>query len=300
MFHVGGLNNQTLPALQAGASVTLHRRFEPGPWLGDVATRKPTLSILVPATMVAVIGDPAWAATDLSSLRLLATGSSVIPESLIRAFQARGVPVTQIYGSTETAPIATVLLREDATAYAGSAGKPAAHCEVRIADGAGRDLPPGEFGEVLVRGPNVMRGYWNDPAATHAALQDGWFRTGDLARRDQHGYFWIAGRSSDLIISGGENIYPAELENVLADCADVAECAVIGVVDAKWGEAACACIVRKPGAALDEAGVLALFKDRLARFKHPRRIVFLAALPKNVMGKVQKFELKRLVEQSGG
>lgn len=298
MFHVGGLNNQTLPALQAGATVTLHRRFEPGPWLADVVARRPTLSILVPATMAAVIADPAWAGSDLSSLRLLATGSSVIPESLIRAFHARNLPVTQIYGSTETAPIATVLLREDAQAYAGSAGKPAPHCEVRIVDSAERDVSPGEFGEIWVRGPNVMRGYWNNPQATQAALRDGWFRTGDVARRDRHGYFWVVGRSNDLIISGGENIYPAELENVLADCPDVAECAVVGVEDAKWGEAACACIVKKQDADLNEAGVLGLFRDRLARFKHPRRVVFLDALPKTAMGKVQKFELKRLISES--
>ncbi|MBS0338657.1 MAG: long-chain fatty acid--CoA ligase [Proteobacteria bacterium] len=284
-FHVGGLNNQTLPALMAGATVTLHRRFEPGQWLADVALRKPTLSLLVPATMQAVIGHPAWAATDLSSLRMLNTGSMVVPESLIRAFHARGVPVGQIYGATETAPLAAVLMAHDAYAKPGSAGKAALHCEVRIADG-----------EVQVRGPNVMRRYWNNPEATAAAFaEDGWFRTGDLGRWDEDGFLWIDGRSKDLIISGGENIHPAELENVLADCPDIAESAVIGIADPKWGETACAVVVRKPGAVLDEAGVLALFKDRLARYKHPRRVVFADSLPRNAMGKVQKFELKKLV-----
>jgi len=296
MFHVGGLNNQTLPALLAGARVTLHRRFEPGAWLADVGARRPTLSILVPATLQAVISHPDWARTDLSSLRMLNTGSMVVPESLIRAFHARGVPVGQIYGSTETAPIATVLLKEDAAAHLGSAGKPALHCEVKVAaDDAGTEAPPGTVGEIWVRGPNVMRRYWNDPEATRAVFHDGWFRTGDLARRDAGGFFWIAGRSKDVIISGGENIYPAELENVLADCDGIAEHAVIGIDDAKWGEAACACVVRRPGAALDEASVLALFRDRLARFKHPRRVVFLESLPKTALGKVQKSELKKLV-----
>ncbi len=191
----------------------------------------------------------------------------------------------QIYGSTETAPIATVLLREDAMRKAGSAGKAAMHCEVKLVDG-----------EIWVRGPNVMRGYWNDPAATAAALtRDGWFRTGDLARVDDEGYYWIMGRSKDLIISGGENVYPAELENVLADCPQIAEAAVLGIEDAKWGEAACAVVVRRPGARLDEAGVLALFADRLARFKHPRRVVFVDELPKNALGKVQKGELRKLL-----
>lgn len=297
MFHVGGLNNQTLPALQAGAMVTLHRRFAPGAWLADVSARKPSLSLLVPATIAAVIHHPDWPAADLSSLRMLNTGSSVVPESLIRAFHARGVPVGQIYGSTETAPIATVLLREDAESHVGSAGKPAPHCEVRIVDRVGRDLPDETVGELWVRGPNVMRTYWNNPAATRAAFHDGWFKTGDLARRDRHGYFWVAGRSNDLIISGGENIYPAELENVLADCPAIAEYAVIGIADAKWGEAACACVVKRPGEALDEDGVRALFIDRLAKFKHPRRVAFLDHLPKSALGKVQKFELKQLVER---
>jgi fatty-acyl-CoA synthase len=209
----------------------------------------------------------------------------VVPDSMIRAFHARGVPVGQIYGCTETAPIAVVLLKEDALRKAGSAGKPALHCQVKLVEG-----------EIWVRGPNVMRAYWNDPAATSAVLTpEGWFKTGDLARLDEEGYYWIIGRSKDVIISGGENIYPAELENVLADCPAIAECAVMGMEDASWGESVCAFIVRDANSRLDEAAVLALFKDRLAKFKHPRRVVFLDSLPKNVMGKVQKHELRRLI-----
>ncbi|HEX2565831.1 MAG TPA: long-chain fatty acid--CoA ligase [Burkholderiales bacterium] len=287
MFHVGGLNNQTLPALLAGASVTLHKRFDPALWLEDVAKRKPTLSLLVPATMQAVIGHPAWKSTNLSSLRMLNCGSMVVPDSLIRAFHARGVPVGQIYGCTETAPIATVLLREDAERKLGSAGKPAPHCEVKLVEG-----------EVWVRGPNVMRGYWNDPAGSAAALTpEGWFRTGDLARIDEDGFYWIMGRSKDVIISGGENVYPAELENVLADCPEIAECAVLGVEDEKWGEAAVACVVLRSGSSLTEDRVKTLFNDRLARFKHPRRVIFLESLPRNAMGKVQKFELKQKLRE---
>ena len=286
MFHVGGLNNQTLPALLAGAAVTLHRRFEAGQWLAEVARRRPTFSLLVPATMQAVIAHPDWAKTDLSSLRMVNTGSMVVPESLIRAFHARKVPIGQIYGATETAPLATVLMAHDAYARAGSAGKPALHCEVRIVDA-----------EIQVRGPNVMRRYWNNPGASASAFTaDGWFRTGDLGRCDKDGFLWIDGRSKDVIISGGDNIHPAELENVLADCDAIAESAVIGVHDPKWGEAACAVIVRKPGALIEEAGVLALFADRLARYKHPRRVVFAESLPKNAMGKVQKFELRKSIE----
>jgi fatty-acyl-CoA synthase len=285
MFHVGGLNNQTLPALLAGASVTLHKRFDPGLWLADVARRRPTLSLLVPATLQAVISHPAWASADLSSLKMLNAGSMVVPDSMIRAFHARGVPVGQIYGCTETAPIAVVLLKEDALGKVGSAGKPALHCQVKLVDG-----------EIWVRGPNVMRGYWNDAAASAAVLTpDGWFRTGDLARIDEEGYYWIVGRSKDVIISGGENIHPAELENVLADCAAIAEAAVVGVEDAKWGEAAVACVVLRKDAHFNENSVLALFQDRLAKFKHPRRVLFLDGLPRNAMGKVQKHDLKRLI-----
>lgn len=283
LFHVGGLNNQTLPALLAGATVILEQRFEPGAWLADVAVHRPTLSLLVPATMQAVIQHPDWTKTDLSSLRMVNTGSMVVPESLIRAFHARGVPVGQIYGATETAPLAAVLMAKDAYARVGSAGKPALHCEVRIVEA-----------EIQVRGPNVMKRYWNNPDATAAAFaEDGWFRTGDLGRWDADGFLWVDGRSKDLIISGGENIHPAELENVLADCAAIAECAVIGIEDPKWGETACAVVVRAPGAQLDEAAVLALFSERIARYKHPRRVVFADSLPKNAMGKVQKFELRK-------
>jgi len=283
LFHVGGLNNQTVPALLAGATVTLHKRFEPGHWLGDVQARRPSLSLLVPATMQAVIAHPGWARADLSSLKLLMTGSMVVPESLIHAFHERGVPVGQIYGSTETSPIALVLTRDSAQRKVGSTGKPAAHCEVKLVRG-----------QICVRGPNVMRLYWNDPVATAGVLDaEGWFHSGDLARVDDDGDYWIMGRSKDVIISGGENIYPAELEGVLAECPAIAESAVVGVADAKWGEAACAVVVRRPGAVLDEAAVLALFKDRLARYKHPRRVVFADALPKNALGKVQKHELKK-------
>ncbi len=285
MFHVGGLNNQTLPALLAGASVTLHRRFDPALWLADVARRRPTISLLVPATLQAVVSHPAWAGTDLSSLKMMNAGSMVVPDSMIRAFHERGIPVGQIYGCTETSPIAVVLLKEDAVRKLGSAGKPALHCEVKLVDG-----------EIWVRGRNVMRGYWNDPAATAVALTpDGWFKTGDLARVDEDGYYWIIGRSKEVIISGGENIHPAELENVLADCPAIAECAVVGMEDPRWGEAVCAFVVKAKNAQLDESAVLALFKDRVAKYKHPRRVVFVDNLPRNAMGKVQKFDLKRML-----
>ncbi len=286
MFHVGGLCIQTLPALYAGASVTLHSRFDAGAWLADVAGRRPTLSLLVPATLRAVIDHPAFAGADLSSLRMLATGSSTIPVSMIAAFHARGIPVSQVYGATETGPVSIYLRQQEAMQRAGFAGRAGLHIEVRLMDEQGLPVPPGQVGEVWVRGPNLLCGYWKD--AANPAFADGWFHTGDLARCDDEGFYEIVGRSKDMIISGGENVYPAEIENLLADCPLVAEAAVVGEPDARWGEAVVAVVVRKPGAELDEARVRALFDGKLARFKHPKRIVFCDALPKTALGKVQK------------
>ena len=283
MFHVGGLNIQTLPALFMGATVTLQKRFEPGAWLSAVHARRPTVSLLVPAAMAAVIAHPEWQRTDLSSLRLLNTGSMVVPDSLIRAFHDRGVPVGQVYGATETAPIAIALLKDDAIRKAGSAGQPVPHCEAKLVDG-----------EIWLRGPAVMRGYWSDGSGLDA---DGWFHSGDLGRIDDDGFWWIVGRSNDIIISGGENVHPAEIENVLADCPSVIEAAVVGVPDPKWGEVACAVVVRNSDATLTEAEVLQLFENRLARYKHPKRVVFTEKLPRNAMGKVQRTELRQLAER---
>jgi fatty-acyl-CoA synthase len=291
MFHVGGLCIQTLPALHAGATVTLHARFDPGAFLRDVAARRPTLTLLVPATLKAVYAHPDWERTDLASLREVNTGSSTVPESLFAPFHARGIPVGQVYGATETGPVSIYLRAEDAMRKVGAAGKPAVHAEIRLVDGEDRDVAPGAVGEILVRAPNVMQGYWKDP--DNPAFRDGWFRTGDLARVDDEGFYWVVGRTKDMIISGGENVYPAELENVLADCAGIAEAAVVGVADPRWGEAVVAAVVKKPGATLDEAAVLALFDRRIARFKHPRRVIFVDSLPKSALGKVQKAELRR-------
>jgi fatty-acyl-CoA synthase len=293
IFHVGGLCILTLPVLAAGGTVTLHPRFEAGAWLRDVRDLKPSVSLLVPATIKAIFDHPDWPGADLSSLRFLNTGSSVIPLAMIEAFHARGVPVSQVYGATETGPVSIVLRPRDGMAHPGSAGKAAMHVEVKLTDREGKEVVPGEVGEIRIRGKNVMRGYWKDPH--NPAFADGWFATGDLARQDAQGYYYVVGRSKDMIISGGENIYPAELENLLADCSLIAEAAVIGAPDEKWGEVAVAAIVLKPGAALDEAGVLALFEGKLARYKHPRRVLFVETLPKTALGKVQKPELKNLL-----
>jgi len=296
MFHVGGLNIQTLPALHAGATVTLHRRFDPGATLSAFASADITLVVLVPATLQALIEHPDWPEAELGSLRLVTTGSSIVPHRLMRAFHERGVPVVQVYGTTETAPIAVYLRAEDAVWKLGAAGKAGLHSEIQLVADDGEIISrPRVAGEILVRGPQVMSGYWHDPEATREALRDGWFHTGDIGHWDAEGYLYIDDRKKDVIISGGENIYPAELELVLNDIPGVAEASVIRQPDPRWGEVAVAVVVRRPDAELDEAAILAAFQGRLARFKHPRRVVFVEQLPRNAMGKVQKFRMDEVL-----
>jgi len=300
MFHVGAMNIQTLPALHAGATVVLHRRFAPAETLAAIAAERITQVLLVPAVMKAMIDHPAWAATDLSSLTMAVTGSQIVPIPLIEAFHARGVPVGQVYGSTETAPIAIVLGREDAHRKLGSTGIPAMHCEARIVDDSGREVPRGMPGEILIRGGNILSAYWRDPVATAAAIRDGWFHTGDIGHQDEEGYYYIDERKKDLIISGGENIYPAEVEAVMAELPEVAEVTVVARPDAQWGEVPVAFVVPRPGAACDGPALLARLQGRLARFKHPRAILFVAELPRNAMGKVLRYRLREMADGSSG
>jgi fatty-acyl-CoA synthase len=292
LFHVGGLNIQTTPALQLGATVTLHARFAPGPALDAIAADRPSLIVLVPTTIQALIEHPGWAETDLSSLRAATTGSTQVPQPLVDAMTARGVPVLQVYGSTETSPIAVYtrlggdLAREDST------GLPGLACEARIVDDAGRDVPHGVRGEVVVRGPNVLFEYWGNAAATAEALREGWFHTGDIGTRDADGYFYIHDRKNNVIISGAENIYPAEIERVLAHHPAVAEVAVVGRPDPRWQEMPVAYVVPRPGVAADAEALKHYVAEHLARFKVPREIVFVDRLPRNALGKVQHFKLR--------
>jgi fatty-acyl-CoA synthase len=298
MFHVGGLNIQTTPALKVGATVTLHDRFEPGSFLAAVAGDQPTLTVLVPATISAVLGHPGWVAADLSSLRAVATGSMVVATDLIEAFHARGVPVIQVYGSTETAPIAAYQRIHEARDSVGSMGRVGLHSEVRVVDTGGADVRPGVPGEVLVRGRHVATGYWNDPEATAKAFAGGWFRSGDIAEVDADGRFWFKDRIKNVIISGGENKNPAEVERVLRELRGIRDCHVIGRPDARWGMVPIAAVVADAG--ISREAVLRHFDGRLARFKHPRDVVFLSELPRNVMGKVRLDELARIVERRVG
>jgi fatty-acyl-CoA synthase len=284
LFHLGGLCIQTLPALVAGAQVILHPRFDPDAFFDALEREHPTLTLLVPAVMHMLVNHPRWARADLSSLRAVGAGSSGVPLALIEAFHAKGVPVQQVYGMTEAGPIAIAQSREAALAAPGSIGFPIGGCEARL----------GEADEIQLRGPNLFTGYWNDAEATAAAFTpDGWFRTGDVGRQDAEGRFWFTDRLKRVIISGGENIYPAELERVLAGVPGVQESAVIGRPDARWGEVPVAVIVEGEG--FHEATLHAAFEAQLARFKHPRAVLRVAALPRTALGKVEVGKLAAML-----
>jgi fatty-acyl-CoA synthase len=291
-FHVGGLNIQTTPALHIGATVTIHARFTPDDTLRAIAEDKPTLTVLVPSTIQALLDHPSWHEADLSSLRAIATGSTLVPQFMVDAVTARGVPVLQIYGSTETCPIAVYTRLGGDLSRPSSTGLPGLLCEARVVDDDGHDAAPGKLGEVVVRGPNVFVEYWGNAEATSDALQEGWFRTGDVAFRDGDGYFFIHDRKKNMIVSGGENIYPAEIERVLLEHEAVVEAAVIGVADPRWQEAPVAFVVARAGATVTADELRAHLLSQLARFKVPRDINFVTDLPRNALGKVQHFRLR--------
>ena len=296
MFHVGGLNILTSPAFYAGGTVILHRRFDGRATLRAIEQDRPTQLVLVPATIQAVIDLPGWPEADLSSLRLLTTGSSIVPLHLIEAVHARGIPVCQTYGLTETAPVAIYQKPGDCALKPGSTGKCGLHCEITIADDDGNPLPDGASGEILVRGRNVLLEYWNDEDETRRALQGGWFHTGDVGWRDEDGDVFVNDRKKDIVISGGENIYPAEIEQLVHRMDDIEDVAVVGRKDRRWGEVPVAVVVPAPGAAIEPAAFLARFDGRLARFKHPKDVLIVDALPKNAMGKTLKHELRERVK----
>jgi len=293
LFHVGGLNIQTTPALHHGATVTLHARFTPDATLAAIAHDRPTLTVLVPATIQSVTEHPAWVDTNLSSLKVIATGSTIVPPALIDRITARGVPVLQVYGSTETCPIAIYTRLGGDLSRAGSTGLPGLCCQAAIVDGDGNPVTPDTPGEIVVRGPNVLSEYWGNPDATKKALQDGWYRTGDIARRDADGYVWVLERKNNLIISGGENVYPAEIERVLIEHPDVIDCGVIGRPDPRWDEVPVAFVVKRPGASLDAESLKVHLQTQLARFKLPREIIFVDDLPRTALGKVQHHLLRQ-------
>ncbi|MFE7948445.1 long-chain fatty acid--CoA ligase [Streptomyces sp. NPDC057426] len=294
LFHTAGLNMLALPVLLKGGTCVLVERFDADATLDLVEHHGITSMFGVPTMYELMARSPRWAHADLSSLRTLNCGGAPVPGRLIAAYQERGLRFQQGYGLTEASPGVLFLDAEHVVSKAGSAGVPHFFTDVRIAGPDRSDAPQGETGEVLVRGPHVMSGYWGLPEASAAAFSDGWLRTGDAAAVDADGHVTINDRIKDMIISGGENIYPAEVEDALLAHPDVAECAVIGVPDAKWGEVPRAVLVARPGATLDAGAVLAGLAGRLAAYKIPKTAVVVDVLPRTASGKLRKPELRRL------
>ena len=297
MFHIAGLNLYANPIFHLGGTVAVMRRFEPGDALRRLAD--PALGVThfhgAPALYRAMAEHPDFGSADLSRLRQAFVGTAPVPLALLDAWRDKGIVLRQSYGLTETGPLVLNLEAADAVRKAGSAGKPVLHAEVRVvADAAEeREAAVGEVGELWVRGPAVTPGYWNRPEATHAAFAEGgWLRTGDAVRVDEEGFCFVVDRWKDMFISGGENVYPAEVENVLYRHPAVAEAAVIGVPDPRWGEVGQAVVVLKPGQAPNEAELLGHCAANLARYKVPRSVVFVQELPRSAVGKVHKPSLR--------
>jgi fatty-acyl-CoA synthase len=293
MFHVAALNQTVLPTFLKGGRVVLVSSFEPGAALELIARHRVTFLFGVPTMFLALARHPGWAAADLSSVRSAICGGAPVPEAVIAPYQERGVTFMQGYGLTEAAPGVLFLRRDESVRKAGSAGTPAFFTDVRLVRPDGADARPGEPGEILVHGPNVMAGYWQRPHDTEVVLPaDGWLRTGDIGVADDEGYVTIRDRTKDLIISGGENIYPAEVEDALYEHPAVAECAVIGVPDQHWGEVGRAIVVLRDGASAEPAELLAFLDGRIARYKIPKSVIFADGLPRTASGKVVKKELR--------
>jgi fatty-acyl-CoA synthase len=280
-FHCGGWNVQPLLAWWKGARVVIERGFDAMRALALTEQRRVTTMMGVPANYLFMSQEPRFAAADLSSLRLAVVGGAPMPVPLFDVWAARGVEIVQGYGLTEAAPNVLCLPPEDARRKAGSAGRPYPYVECALSPD----------GELLVRGPNVFAGYWRNPEATAAAFRDGWLATGDLAERDDEGDYWIRGRLKELVVSGGENVYPAEIEAVLHEHPGVVEAAVIGVPDEKWGEVCSAYVVLSAPVGEDE--LREHCRSRLARFKVPKSFHIVGELPRNSLGKVVKAELRR-------
>jgi fatty-acyl-CoA synthase len=295
LFHTGGLNCYTNPVLHSGGTVEIMRAFDPGQALAVISDPSHRINVFfgVPSIYQFMAQHPAFATADFSRLAIGGVGGAPMPVPLLKTWEQRGVALQQGYGMTETSPAVLTLDREDAVRKAGSSGKPVLHTEVRIVRPDGLDAAVGELGELWVKGPNVTPGYWNRPDANASSFTEGWLHTGDATRVDEDGFYYIVDRWKDMYISGGENVYPAEVESVLHQLDAIAEAAIIGVPDAQWGEVGLAIVAVKPGHTLSEAEIHAHCAANLARFKCPRLVRFVDALPRNATGKIHKPTLRK-------
>jgi fatty-acyl-CoA synthase len=292
MFHIGGIGLFTLPMLYAGGTVIVQRTFDPVRTLQVLQEEKPTLLFGVPAIFLFLIQHPDFNPEVFKTLRLVMSGGAPLPVSLVKQYLEAGIVLQQGFGMSEAAPSISTLSKDQAIRKAGSIGRALFHVEAKIVDDRMQDLPVGEVGELVIKGPNLMQGYWKRPEATQEAFAGGWFHTGDLARMDGEGDLTIIERKKDMFISGGENVYPAEVENAIYELPQVSEAAVIGLKDEKWGEVGQAVVVLKGGEKLSAEEIISHLKGRLAKFKIPKGVAFIDQLPRNAAGKVLKTVLR--------
>jgi fatty-acyl-CoA synthase len=297
LFHIGGLQVFTAPALFAGGTAVIMRSFDPGLTLEAFSDRSLGIThfLGVPAIFNALRDHPKNPDADLSGLQMVLAGAETVPEALVRWWGERGLVIQEGYGMTENVASCCVVGRDDVARKIGSAGKPLRHIQLMIAREDGTAAGPGESGEIWCRGPVVTPGYWKREDANAESFVDGWFRTGDIGSKDEEGFYYVEDRLKDMYISGGENVYPAEIENVLYGLEEIREVAVIGVPDERWGETGCAVVVLKEADSLSPADIIAHCRPKLARFKQPGHVVFVEALPRNATGKVLKFELRKTI-----
>jgi fatty-acyl-CoA synthase len=288
LFHIAGLNGLVLPVFLKGGHNIIHRTFSPTGVIETLRTENVTSMFAVPAMLEALGAVPEFSSTPFPAMRTLIGGGAPFPERTLKMWNSKGVKVLQGYGFTEAAPAVTLLSSEFALEKEGSAGKPQFFMDVRLAKPDGTDAQPGETGELLARGMNIMLGYWNNAEATASSFTGDWYHSGDLASIDDDGFYFLRDRTKDMYISGGENVYPTEVESALLNVPGVAEAAVIGVADAKWGEVGRAFVVTTPGAELSETSIIESVSANLARYKLPKKIVFTDSLPRNTLGKLQK------------
>jgi fatty-acyl-CoA synthase len=292
MFHIGAWAH-TLPLLYVGGTNAILPVFDPEETLATMVRERVTVQLLVPAMWAAVMAVPDFESYDLSALELAITGGAPCPLPVLEFFQGKGVPFQEGFGMTETAPSVTLLDADHVREKNGSIGRPLFHVETRIVDDNDRDVPTGEVGELVVRGPNVFAGYWGLAEATAEAFRGGWFHTGDLGRMDADGFITLVDRKKDMIITGGENVYPVEVEQVLYRHPAVREVAVVGVPHAKWGETPIAVVALNDDAQATGDDLISYARERLAHFKCPARVEYVRALPRNATGKVLKTTLRK-------
>lgn len=294
-FHVGGLNCFPNPIFYLGGTVVVMKAFNAKQFLQLLSDPKQGIThvFAVPTIYALMSQEPGFQTAQFDHLVCAAVGGAAVPLSLLKVLEAQGIPIQQGWGMTESTSMGSMLQADKSRTKLGSAGLPVPHVRMRIASEEGHVLPPGEVGELQVRGPTITSGYWNRPEAREKSYIDGWFRTGDAAYLDEDGYLFIVDRWTDMYISGGENVYPAEVENVLSGIAGIAEAAVIGIPDARWGQVGRAFIVLRPGAELSVDDIRAHCTHCLAKYKIPHEFIFTDSIPHNAAGKILKAALTR-------